>query len=175
MAEISIANIVGTVLLGKPLDLQAMGLALEESEYEPKHFPGLTYRIPDTRITFILFKSGKMVCTGSHSLQDAREALNTLAGKLAEIGITMDSEPQMEIANIVATANVGSQLDLARIAGSLEPENVEYVPDQFAGLVYQMNDPRVSLTVFDSGKIMCTGARSMADVERSIENMRARL
>ena len=54
-------------------------------------------------------------------------------------------------------------------------ENTEYEPEQFPGLVFRMDDPRVTFLLFGSGKIICTGGRSIADVKRSVAKADKRL
>jgi transcription initiation factor TFIID TATA-box-binding protein len=54
-------------------------------------------------------------------------------------------------------------------------ENTEYEPEQFPGLVFRMDDPRVTFLLFGSGKIICTGGRSIADVHRAVEKIDKKL
>jgi transcription initiation factor TFIID TATA-box-binding protein len=49
--------------------------------------------------------------------------------------------------------------------------NTEYNPEQFPGLVIRIRDPKTSALIFSSGKVVCTGARSMDKVEESIEKI----
>ena len=49
--------------------------------------------------------------------------------------------------------------------------NTEYNPEQFPGLVIRIKDPKTSALIFSSGKIVLTGARSMDEVEKSIEKI----
>ena len=54
-------------------------------------------------------------------------------------------------------------------------ENSEYEPEQFPGLVYRMVDPKVAFLLFGSGKIVCTGGRTIADVHRAVEKVYKKL
>ena len=60
---------------------------------------------------------------------------------------------------------VGSQ------AISLGLEKVEYEPEQFPGLVYRIDEPKVVVLLFGSGKLVCTGARKPSDVEQAVEKI----
>ena len=71
-----------------------------------------------------------------------------------------------KIENIVASANLAVELDLYGIAR--EVANVEYEPEQFPGAILKLKDPKTSLLLFKNGKLICTGAKSEGDVERSI-------
>jgi transcription initiation factor TFIID TATA-box-binding protein len=175
MAEITIVNIVGTAMLGQALDLNSIALALEGAEYEPEQFPGLIYRITEPKAAFLIFKSGKAVCTGARSPEMAQDAVNMAVKKLEEIGIVTDAEPKIEIVNIVASSDLNAELNLNQVAVSLGLENVEYEPEQFPGMVYRVYDPKVVLLLFGSGKIICTGARKISDVEKAVDKLRVEL
>jgi transcription initiation factor TFIID TATA-box-binding protein len=49
--------------------------------------------------------------------------------------------------------------------------NTEYNPEQFPGLVIRIKEPKTSALVFSSGKIVCTGARTMEEVDESIKQI----
>lgn len=70
-----IKNVVATGDVGQALDLEivAIGLGLEHTEYEPEQFPGILYR--DKKHVYILFNSGKIVCTGSADVDSTLEAV----------------------------------------------------------------------------------------------------
>ena len=68
------------------LNLNVLGLKLPNTEYEPEQFPGLVYKLPGTRATFLLFSNGKIVCTGTRSESKLHEAVDLLIKELAKIG-----------------------------------------------------------------------------------------
>jgi transcription initiation factor TFIID TATA-box-binding protein len=76
-------------------------------------------------------------------------------------------EVKFKIVNIVASANLEAELDLYAIARELD--NVEYEPEQFPGAILKLKEPKTSLLLFKNGKMICTGAKSEADVNRAIE------
>jgi transcription initiation factor TFIID TATA-box-binding protein len=43
-----------------------------------------------------------------------------------------------------------------------------YEPEQFPGLIYRMDDPKVVILLFASGKLVCTGAKKEAEVHRAL-------
>ena len=55
-------------------------------EYKPKRFAAAIMRIRDPKTTALIFRSGKMVCTGAKSENDSRLAAKTYAKKLRQIG-----------------------------------------------------------------------------------------
>ena len=76
--EIKVQNMVASGAIGMDLNLNGLAMTLENTEYEPEQFPGLVYKLPNTRATFLLFSNGKIVCTGTRSEEKLREALNKL-------------------------------------------------------------------------------------------------
>lgn len=175
MNEITIVNMVGISKVGENLDLNFISMSLEGSEYEPEQFPGLVFRITDPKAAFLIFKSGKVVCTGTTSPADAQRALEICVRSLSEIDVKVLEGPTIEIVNIVASADLGAEMNLNQVAMGLGLENIEYEPEQFPGLVYRLRDPKVVLLVFSTGKVICTGARNKLDLERAMENIKAEL
>ena len=83
--KVKIENIVVSVDLERELNLDQLAFELEESEYEPEQFPGLVYRIPDPKVAFLIFSSGRIVCAGAKSLNQVKEAVEKLKKRLAEL------------------------------------------------------------------------------------------
>jgi len=87
--KIVIQNIVAISDLGTELNLNevAMGLGLENVEYEPEQFPGLVYRISDPKVAMLLFGSGKIVCTGARQTEDVSKAVEKLSEELTSLDL----------------------------------------------------------------------------------------
>lgn len=79
------------------------------------------------------------------------------------------SEKNIEVVNIVVSTSLEHDIPLEKMAASLS--NTEYNPEQFPGLVIRIKEPKTSALIFSSGKVVCTGARSMDKVEESIEKI----
>ena len=146
-------------------------MALTGAEYEPEQFPGLIYRLKDPKAAALLFSSGKVVCTGTKSLEQVKVAIKKVTSQIEKAGIHIKSEPKIEVQNIVATFDLEQKINLSSIAISLGLEKVEYEPEQFPGLVFRMDTPKVVLLLFGSGKVVCTGARKPQDVEDAVNKI----
>ena len=85
--DIQVENIVASSKIKAKLNLEEITFALENAEYEPEQFPGLVYRISKPRVAFLIFSSGKLICTGAHTIDDIHTALGKLKEKLESIGI----------------------------------------------------------------------------------------
>lgn len=88
--EITVQNIVTSADLGTPLTLNAIaiGLGLENIEYEPEQFPGLVYRLDRLPVVILLFGSGKLVITGAQEINQASQGIEILTTQLTELGLT---------------------------------------------------------------------------------------
>ncbi len=153
------------------MDLQALAVSLDGADYEPEQFPGLIYRLKEPKTATLLFRSGKVVCTGAKSLDQVKLAIDKVTTQIRKAGVTLDSEPKIEVQNIVASSDLGQKINLNVIAITLGLERVEYEPEQFPGLVYRLDEPKVVLLLFGSGKLVCTGARRPQDVEAAVDKI----
>ena len=173
MAKIRIENIVASTSLGDELELNSITLALEGCEYEPEQFPGAIYRLKVPKTALLLFRSGKVVCTGGKSQAEVEESIFRVAKEIRKTGqrIIANSKIVIDVQNIVASSDLESEINLNEIAVTLGLERVEYEPEQFPGLVCRMEDPRVVILLFGSGKLVCTGAKKPSDVERAVKKI----
>ena len=80
-----------------------------------------------------------------------------------------DQKVSFTIVNIVVSSSLEHDIPLEKMATKLS--NTEYNPEQFPGLVIRIKEPRTSALIFGSGKIVCTGARNLADVDKSIQQI----
>ena len=76
---------------------------------------------------------------------------------------------EYKIQNIVASTSLEHDIPLIKLAEALP--NTEYNPEQFPGLVMRIREPKTSALIFSSGKVVCTGAKSMLKVRESIKGI----
>ncbi len=79
----------------------------------------------------------------------------------------MKSNLNYVVSNIVASTEISDELDLQRICSLLD--NCEYEPEIYFALIYKIAKPKISVLVNKSGKIIFTGAKSIADIELARE------
>jgi transcription initiation factor TFIID TATA-box-binding protein len=87
--NIRIENMVASTQIHakNKLNLEKLAFELENSEYEPESFPGLVYRIRNPKTAFLLFGSGKIICTGTRRVKDIHTALEKFKVDLEALGI----------------------------------------------------------------------------------------
>jgi transcription initiation factor TFIID TATA-box-binding protein len=178
IAEIKVENIVATTVIAEQLDLKKICVSLKGGEFSPERFPGLIYHTVRPKSAVLLFRSGKLVCTGTRTLDEVNKVINGIVKALKKrnsgaLGIVV--KPQIQIQNIVASTDLGTKIELVRIAITFGIERIEYEPEQFPGLVYRIKDPKVVMLLFSSGKIVCTGGRTVSDVKLAVDKLKDEL
>jgi transcription initiation factor TFIID TATA-box-binding protein len=172
-AKVKIENVVASATLNQKIDLKAVVKSYPGVEYRPEQFPGLVFRLKRPKTATLIFNSGKMVCTGAKSEKEARGAVMKVIKELKKSGIVIISKPELKIQNIVASANLGGMIDLEKSAFTLG--KTMYEPEQFPGLIFRMDDPKVVILLFASGKLVCTGAKKEEDVYKAVDKLHRRL
>ena len=144
-----------------------------ETEYNPEQFPGLVFRIKNPKTATLIFRTGKMVCTGAKSEELAVKAVNIVVQRLRKGKIKIKKDAIITVQNIVSSINLGGKIHLEKAARTL-PRSM-YEPEQFPGIIHRMVDPKTVILVFASGKLVCTGAKKESDVYRSVHNLHSLL
>ncbi|WP_418281850.1 TATA-box-binding protein [Halorubrum sp. DTA98] len=168
---ISIENVVASTGIGQELDLQSVAMDLEGADYDPEQFPGLVYRTTDPKSAALIFRSGKIVCTGANSIDAVHESLGIVFEKLRALRIPVEDDPEIIVQNIVTSADLGESLNLNAIAIGLGLEHIEYEPEQFPGLVYRLDDLDVVALLFGSGKLVITGGTDPSDAAAAVDHI----
>ncbi len=172
-ASIRIENVVASATLNQRIDLKAVVKGNPGVEYRPETFPGLVFRIKRPKSAILIFSTGKMVCTGAKSEKEARRAINKVVRELKKSGIIIPGKAEIKIVNMVASANLSGRIELESSAYSLG--RTMYEPEQFPGLIYRVDEPKVVFLIFASGKLVCTGATKEEDVYKAVGNLHERL
>jgi transcription initiation factor TFIID TATA-box-binding protein len=82
--QIKIQNIVVSADLHANIDLFSLTKDVKEVSYEPEQFPGAIFRIKEPKAVIILFKNGKLICTGSNNTKNIKEVLERAAKIISE-------------------------------------------------------------------------------------------
>lgn len=155
----TIVNLVASASLGGSLDLYTLAMSLPDIEYEPEQFPGAILKLKEPRVSMLLFKNGKVICSGANNEKDIELGIKKASKLINEIqpSIKVKRKVEYQIVNLVATAALNKTLDLFQTALSLD--NVEYEPEQFPGAILRIADPKITLLLFKNGKLICAGAK----------------
>ncbi len=88
---VRVRNVVATADMGRRIRLASAAVSLPSSMYEPEMFPGLVHRIADPRAVLLLFSTGRVVCAGAESGEDAERAVAMTHTQLEDLGLFVDS------------------------------------------------------------------------------------
>ena len=131
---IKVVNVVASTNIGQEINLKQVTLTLDGADYNPKEFPGLVYHTKNPKAAALLFASGKIVCSGTKSIDEVHKAIENLFHSLRSIGIDVKASPEITVLNIVATADLHSDLNLNAIALRFGLENISTSPNSFPAL-----------------------------------------
>ena len=168
-----VENIVAYANLNTDIDLFNLALNMDNVEYEPEQFPGAILRINDPKATLLIFKNGKVICTGTRTEEDVKRALKRAVEEIKkampDLNLPDPEKIPFQIENIVASASLDVDVDLYALAESME--NVEYEPEQFPGVIIHMNGGNPTILLFKNGKLICAGAKSEKEIEEAIAKL----
>ena len=105
---IDIVNVVASATIDQTLDLNDIIKKFPDTEYHPEQFPGLVFRLRNPKTATLIFRTGKMVCTGSKSSDLARKAVKLVVQKLRKGGIKIKKDEVVTIQNIVCNFFISS-------------------------------------------------------------------
>jgi len=164
-----IENIVSSITLDRHIDLKQLAKRVKEID-NPKQFPGVIYRLEEPKLAMLIFRTGKVICSGARSRKNIDDAVEKLLKALRKAGFRIKAKPIIEIQNIVASSGLDFKVNLDLLA--TECVNTEYEPEQFPGLVFRLDEPKTVMLIFRSGKIIITGAKTSKDVAKAAEKTR---
>jgi transcription initiation factor TFIID TATA-box-binding protein len=175
MTHIQIENIIANAQISELIDIKLLSEKITECSYNPSEFNGLSIKYEKENIAVIILEIGKVVCTGAKEISNAVEKIKKVANQIKKFGLKIKKDYEITIENITVTTNLKKDLNLENIAKNLMFQEVDFHPETFPGLIYKMDDLQTILIIFNSGKIVCTGAKNIDDATNSINKMEEKL
>ena len=158
--ELKIVNVVCTADLKQQVDIASF------NEYEHLHSDLALYRcgyVKDDamvgRVT--VFGNGKLISVGTKSPQNASDELKKACKILKKYKLIKSFKVIPNVRNIVANCNFGKPLHIEKLAYTIP--GCIYEPEQFPGLIYNMQNSVVCL-VFASGKVVIVGSKTIEEL-----------
>jgi len=173
--SLKIENMVASGVIADSIDLVALSEKVKGCELNKKRFPGAVYRIENPKIACLIFSTGKIVITGIRDKKALTDGLAVVMKSVQEAGVDTNKEPKVAITNMVCSYNLGTRLNLNKVAVTFNVENIEYEPEQFPGLVYRIKDPKIVALLFSSGKIILTGGKTLEDIKKGVDVLEQKL
>ena len=88
-----VENIVASADLQLDLDLYGLAKMSHDIDYEPEQFPGAIFKVHDPKAALLLFKNGKIICTGTRTSTDVRRAVNLAVELIQKYKATVKPKP----------------------------------------------------------------------------------
>jgi len=167
--ELRVENIVAIMNVGCDLDLAKLAHKIPGAVFDSERFPGLIFKIKKPRASVLAFRTGRIVCVGMRSEVEALAVVKKVTEILKDAGVNV-REMKASIQNIVTSANLGGTINVEEAASALG--KTMYEPDQFPAVIYRMDEPKVTMLIFSTGKIVCAGAKSEEEASKAIEKLR---
>lgn len=175
MTEITIENIIAYTKIANKLNIEKIAEKLPDFKYNPNEFAGLTLKLEKPNAAVLLLPNGKVICTGAKNFEGVETAIKSAIEKIKNIQKKLIKKPKIETQNIITSIELKKELNLSLISKESMLENIDYEPDKFPGLIYRMDDVGASFLIFSSGKIICTGVKTIEEVTNAIKMMEEKL
>jgi transcription initiation factor TFIID TATA-box-binding protein len=168
MTEVQVENIVASFSVSSSLDLPKLAGILPDAQYNPEDVPELILQFSRPRAMAALSSTGAVVVTGPKNMDEVHDVMKMITDRLNVVGVKLHETSEISIQNVTVSTDLHQKMKLRSLAKSLHIE--EYSPRVFPGLVYKGDDPNTVILLFDSGKIVCNGAR-LEDVTVALDKM----
>ncbi len=152
---LQIVNVVATATLNCRLNLQ-MVCDLLPSAYQAKG--GLHMVVVKWFPTFLVFESGKVVCNGATSPDEAYNAVKCLVAGLSK-SVCECKLVEFNVVNLVASCKLGFNVHRYKLQ-----EEGFWLDERFAGVTYSY-DKSIRVICFHTGSVYMTGAKSVEQIE----------
>ncbi len=104
-------------------------------------------------------------------MRGVESSITAVAQQIKKIGQRIHPHVKLEVQNVVASSDLESEVNLNSIAVTPGLYRVEYEPEQFPGLVCRLDEPKVVVLLFGSGRLVITGARKPSDLEAAFKKI----
>ena len=164
----TIVNIVASTQVNDLLDLDKLNKYFSNSEYDPEIYYALIYRIENPKLSILVNKSGKIIFTGSKSLNQIYSAREQFYNDLSSIDYN-PTQSRIQVQNIVFNTKYHTKINLKAFHN--QNQETSNKKNKFPGLVFRNIHPKFTALVFNSGKISIVGLTKINQIEEAITIM----
>ena len=166
----SIKNIVVTANLRTHINLSSILNALLRKEvncWKNTAFGSVNIRL-ENGILFQLFPSGTVISIGGITEGQAKRIFMRHLRTVSDLGINTEYT-NYNIQNIVAIYHLKRKLDLASIASH---HRLEFESELFPAVIYRIEDLKVTVNIFHTGKCTILGAKTVEIVSEAVDRIK---
>jgi len=170
MDNYALVNVVAGGDIGIEVDLHNAFEDLRHffPSYEPEVAPGLHFKLPNTSVTVMLFRTGTYHLTGGETIDQIKESYDELVHILEEyLGLKIVIE-NPDVRNLVYNGNIGQEVDLDTVTSALRGD-AEYDPSLSPGINYRKREYRGLFTLYRTGSYTYTGNPNPLDAQKALE------
>ena len=160
---VNIVNIVFTADVGSRMDLKLIANSHINIIYRPKQPNAVIWRHRNIKSTCLLFASGKMVCTGSKSIDEGRRDIRRYARILQKLGCNIHLK-NITVRNITANHRLQGPLPLVEVVKEL---GASYEPELIMPAA-MMKREGVHFSCFHNGRVTITGFKSQETLDEVV-------
>ena len=136
-------------------------------------------RIKEPESSALIFKSGKMICYGTKNEQDAKKSAKIFALIIKRLGFDVKFK-NYKIMNKAGTYNKINHIELNELKSKIniafnnsDEKLCHYEPENFPGFIYHMNEPKLTLLIFNSGIFFFVGAKNHNSIKEATKKIYA--
>ncbi|TSP79471.1 TATA box-binding protein-like protein 1 [Bagarius yarrelli] len=152
--DIIITNVVSVFRTRCHLNLRTIGLEGNNVIYRPE-VGKVLMKLRKPRITASIWSSGKIICTGATSEDEAKLGARRLARCLQKIGFKVRFS-DFKIVNVLAVCSMPFQIRLIEFTKNNRPI-ASYEPEIHPAATYRIKNLKSTVQVFSTGSITVTG------------------
>lgn len=183
--SITIQNVVASFsLTPTPLDLEKIHYAFKKESIWNEatfNYGVVVLRVKKPKMSFLIYQTGKVICTGAKSERDAQQSDEYLIRRLRRAGFNVKKKTSAKIHNIVATANTGMEVDMEDFlynVSTVEGIQIIYEPEQFPAAIIKFpitRNDKATILLFGTGKLVCVGLKDSKFTQKAIEIVTSKL
>jgi transcription initiation factor TFIID TATA-box-binding protein len=161
-----IVNIVQSVVFDCSFDLTDIVKKFNDKVDLPTNFNAVNIRLKGKSFCQI-YPNGKCIINGIKSMQESNELVSAYQSSLRDMGYSANII-KSQVVNIIATYNHGKRISLFEIAYK---HKLWFEPEQFPAVRIRMEDLKITVNIFHTGKCVILGAKSEEVLTESVSRL----
>ena len=172
-----INNIISSVNLGCTLNLKNISQKIKNAEYNANKTSTIILKSKKSKIKGTLFSDGKMICSGGQSVSEAKTACNKFSKIVKKMGYKVELK-DFRIQNIIMSYDIQFKISLSdlynkinNLVNNSNKNYVKYNKEIFPGVIFYIDDFKINITIFETGKVILSGGKKRKDIEEIFRNL----
>ena len=180
--ELKIINVVSSINLGCNLNIKNLVLKFKNAEYNSNKSSIISLKSKNSKISATIFSGGKMICTGAKSEKEAKSECIKFSKIVKKTGYNVELR-DFKIQNIIASYDVNFKISLYTLYNKIcnlinKSKNFgnnnnfcKYNKEIFPGLIFHEDQSNIICNIYESGKVILSGAKERKNIEDIFRNI----